>query len=305
VTLYRILSLDGGGIRGLLTAVLLERLEEARPGFLARFDLFAGTSTGGILALGLAAGLSPSQLASLYEEKGAFVFERGLWRRLLGLFYAFRPKYANANLEQTLLEWLGEDRLDDFLPRHVLIAAFDLDNEGRSLGTRSWKPKFFHNYPGADSDGHERAVDVALRTSAAPVYFPIVQGYIDGGIVANNPSMAALAQVIDGRHAGQSPDNVALLSLGTGHLPKFLPVHDGEWGWIQWIKDLRLLQLILEGTASVADYQCRQLLGSRYHRLDPNLPYPIELDHVHRIPDLRRLALQVDLDASLRWLDEH
>jgi uncharacterized protein len=305
MSLYRILSLDGGGIRGLLTAVILERLEEARPGFLERFDLFAGTSTGGILALGLAAGLAPAQLAALYEEKGAFVFERGFLHRLRRLFYSLRPKYDNENLKHVLTQWLGESVLDDFLPRHVLVAAFDLDNEGRSLGIRSWKPKFFHNYPGADSDGHERAVDVALRTSAAPVYFPIVQGYIDGGVVANNPSMAALAQVVDSRHAGQQPENVALLSLGTGHLPKYLSVRDAPWGWVQWMVDLRLLQLILEGTAGVADYQCRQLLGARYHRLDPNLPYAIELDHVHRIPELRRLAMELDLTATLRWLDEN
>jgi uncharacterized protein len=305
VSLYRILSLDGGGIRGLLTAVLLERLEEARPGFLTRFDLFAGTSSGGILALGLAAGLTPSQLVTLYEEKGAFVFERGFLHTLRRLFYTFRPKYSNRNLEQVLTEWLGERLLDDFLPKKVLIAAFELDNQGRNLGTRTWKPKFFHNYPGPDSDGRERAVDVALRTSAAPIYFPITQGYIDGGVVANNPSMAALAQVLDNRHAAQSAGNVALFSLGTGHLPKFLAVRDAAWGWLQWLIDLRLLQLLLEGTAGIADYQCRQLLNGRYHRLDPNLPHAIELDHVERIPDLRYLAMQVDLTATLRWLDEN
>ncbi len=72
---YHILSMDGGGIRGLITAILLERLEQARPGFLAMIDLFAGTSTGGLLALGLASGKTPTQARELYEVYGKAVFK--------------------------------------------------------------------------------------------------------------------------------------------------------------------------------------------------------------------------------------
>ena len=75
----------------------------------------------------------------------------------------------------------------------VLIPSFQLDNQAPHAGQRQWKPKFFHNYPGPDSDGAELVVDVAMRTSAAPIYFPTYQSYIDGGVVANDPSMAALA----------------------------------------------------------------------------------------------------------------
>ena len=194
MSFFHILSLDGGGIRGLFTAILLERLEAARPGLLAQVDLFAGASTGGILALGLAAGRTPSQARELYELRGRQVFANARWDNWRDLGHAVRAQYSNAYLKKVLTQEFGDMKLGD-LPHHVLIAAFDLENDpANPPPMRTWKPKFFHNFPGHDTDAHEKVVDVALRTSAAPSYFPIYQGYIDGGVVAGNPSMTALAQ---------------------------------------------------------------------------------------------------------------
>lgn len=297
---YRILALDGGGIRGLLTAMLLERLEAARPGLLAQVDLFAGASTGGILALGLAAGRTPSQARELYETRGRLVFADSRWDNLRDLGHAVRAQYTNSSLKRVLKDEFGSLTLGD-LPHRVLVAAFDLENDpSLPPPLRTWKPKFFHNFPGRDSDGHEKVVDVAMRTSAAPSYFPIYQGYIDGGVVAGNPSMAALAQALEPNTGGQRLSDVTLLSLGTGRNSQYLTAQNNDWGWLQWAP--HIINIVLDGTSGIADYECRQLLGSRYHRLNPFLPERIDLDDVGKLPRLRDIAERVMLEPTLDWL---
>ncbi len=300
MSIFHILSLDGGGIRGLLTAILLERLEAARPGMLAKVDLFAGSSTGGILALGLAAGRTPSQARALYEQRGREVFADSRWDNWRDLGHAVRAQYSNAPLKKVLTHEFGDMTLGD-LPRRVVIAAFDLENDpSNPLPLRTWKAKFFHNFPGRDSDARERVVDVAMRTSAAPSYFPIYQGYIDGGVVAGNPSMTALAQALEPNTGGQVLGNVSVLSVGTGRNARYVPAQDADWGWVQWAP--HIIDLVLDGTSGVADYECRQLLGPRYHRLNPFLPERIDLDDVAKIPRLREIAERVMLEPALDWL---
>lgn len=300
---YRILALDGGGIRGVLTAVLLQRLAARQPGWLERADLLAGTSTGGIIALGLAHGVPLDDIRALYARKGRDIFDDSWLDNLKDLGNLTGAQYDNRALARELRAIFGETRLGD-LPRRVLIPAFDLDNEHPDPARRSWAPKFFHNFPGPDSDGDQPVWKVALYTSAAPTYFPAVDGYIDGGVCANNPSLAALAQSRDRRGRISPPrfDRLALLSVGTGIVPLRLPGRNLDWGRAQWIKPL--LNIMLDGVMGVADYQCRQLLGRRYHRLSPRLPAarPIPLDGVARIPELIRHAEAADLAPTLAWL---
>src|SRR5262249_35502131 len=147
---YHILSIDGGGIRGLLSAILLERLEAAVPGFLAKVDLFAGTSTGAILALGLACGVTPTQARGLYEERGPEVFADSVLDNVRDLGNALGAQYSNGNLKKVLGDYFGARTLAD-IPHKVLISAFDLDNgPANPAPLRTWKPKFFHNFPGPD-----------------------------------------------------------------------------------------------------------------------------------------------------------
>jgi patatin-like phospholipase/acyl hydrolase len=300
---YRILSLDGGGIRGVLTAKLLERLERAHPGFLSKVDLLAGTSTGGILALGLAVGLAPEEIGRLYEESGTKVFANSLWDDIRDLGMLIGSDYSNEPLKQALLELMGEITLGD-LQKRVLVSSFDLDNDPQEPGAlRTWKPKFFHNFPGEDSDADEKVVDVALRTSAAPAFFPIHQGYIDGGVVANNPSMCALAQALHPETGGQKLRQVTLLSIGTGINPKFLPQQDADWGLAQWAP--HLISLVMESNVGLADYQCKQVLAKRYLRINPILPKPIGLEEVAQIPLLKEVAEKENLDAAIKWLKRY
>jgi patatin-like phospholipase/acyl hydrolase len=146
-------------------------------------------------------------------------------------------------------------------------------------------------------------VDVALYTSAAPTYFPSVDGYIDGGVYANNPAMCALAQTRDRRYSPTPPiDEVLLLSLGTGTSLQYIKGKSHDWGYAQWVKPL--ISLMLDGTAGIADYQCRQMLGDRYHRLAPVFPAgtTVPLDAVDRIPYLIEFAETVPIDETIEWL---
>lgn len=300
---YRILSLDGGGIRGILTARILERLAALRPRFLDTIDLFAGTSTGAIISLGLAAGLAPGQLVNLYRENSAAIFADTCLDDLLDLRGLAGADYSNRQLKEILQRTFGElglARLGDLTPR-VLIPAFDLDS-GKEMGkTRRWKPKFFHNYPVADSDGAELIVEVALRASAAPTYFPTYGRFIDGGVVVNQPALSALAQALHPATGQQALGNVRLLSIGSGVNPTYIEGENLDWGYLRWARPI--IRLMLEGGMDVVDYQCRQILGDAYHRLGCVMSEAIPLDRYERVGDLIAIADAVDLDTTLRWLD--
>lgn len=302
---YRILSLDGGGIRGLLTLVLMQRLEAAAPGWLEQTDLIAGTSTGGIIAIGLAAGLNTAALRLLYQEHCHEVFEDSLIDDILDLGMLSGAEYDGRHLARLLHTTLGDVTLGQ-LGKKVVISAFDLDNEAAAPALRTWKAKFFHNFDGPDSDGAVSAHRVALYTSLAPTYFPAVDGYIDGGVVANNPSLAALAQTQDERlevPGRPALEEIVLLSLGTGVLPQYIAGDVLDWGLLQWARNL--VPLMLDGGNEVASYQCRQLLGGRFERLSPLLGARIELDDCGAMGRLVRIAERADIGRTAAWLQAH
>jgi len=297
---YKILSFDGGGVRGVYSARLLERLSAAVPNLVSHADLLAGTSTGGIIALGLAMNLSPADLVALYQNDAAKIFDASWTRELADLHGISGAEYDNSNLQNILKGIFRTAKLKD-LGKKVLIPSFQLDNQAPQAGQRHWKPKFFHNFPGPDSDGEELAVDVALRTSAAPVYFPSYQVYVDGGVVANDPSMAALAQALDSQTGGQALANVQILSIGTGYNPTYITGHDLDWGVAQWAKPL--VNLMIDGVMGVAEYQCARLLGERYFRLEPQLPKPVGMDDASAVGNLLLAASSVDIAPAVAWLN--
>ncbi|HLE27034.1 MAG TPA: patatin-like phospholipase family protein [Anaerolineales bacterium] len=304
---FRILSLDGGGIRGIITATMLQRLsaDQRLRGWLDSADLIAGTSTGGLLALGLAHGVDLQRIRDLYETKGREIFDDSWLDDLVDLGQVAGAEYDNRKLERELRSIFGETTLAQ-LQKRVLITAFDLDNESADLKRRTWKPKLFHNFPGPDSDGAALAYKMGLYTSAAPTYFPSVDGYIDGGVFANNPSMCALTQTQDARirnHPALS--EIVLLSLGTGTPLVYVPGKRLDWGFAQWAQPL--ISLMLDGVSGIADYQCGKILNERYHRLAPVLPPSVSfpLDAVKRVPDMIQFAEGLDLSATIQWLRKH
>jgi uncharacterized protein len=301
VMAYRILCFDGGGVRGVYSARLLERLAEKVPAVISNADLLAGTSTGGIIALGLAAGLAPAQLVALYRDNAKRIFDRSFTRDVAELHGLEGADYSNRSLKEILKGIFAQKSLKQLLKK-VLIPSFQLDDQSKVEDQRQWKPKFFHNYPGSDSDGDELAVDVAMRTSAAPIYFPTYQVYIDGGVVANDPSMAALTQALEPDTGKQKLEDIRLFSLGTGTNAVYIPGHDLNWGLAKWAKPL--VNLLIDGVMGVAEFQCGRILGRRYFRLQPLLPKPFALDDSAAVADLIEYAEQVNISSAAAWLSE-
>lgn len=297
---YRILSIDGGGIRGLIPAVVLDRIEErvGRP-IAECFDLVAGTSTGGVLAVALtraADGGSPmwsaKQLIELYETEGPRIFDRSVFKAIESAFGIEDEKYPRANLEAALGRYLGDARLKDALT-DLLIAAYE---------TEQRFPFFFKRRKAREDASHDFAIsDVAYATSAAPTYFEPLKletsdtvdwfSLIDGGVFASNPAMCAYAEAR--RH---HPDReVLMVSLGTGELTRSLPHDEVEgWGLREWIwPHTPLLSVMFDGMSDTVDYQLTQLLDEGlYFRFQPKLDLASDEMDDAGPENLRALKLQ-------------
>ena len=305
MTKYRVLSIDGGGIRGLITTILLQRMTaiSGLETLLDSIDLVAGTSTGGLLALAIANGLDLGVIRDVYVKKGPDIFDDSWLDDLVDLGKIRGSDYDIAPLQRELKRLFGSTTLGQ-LKKRVLITAFDLDNE--DAVKRTWKPKLFHNFPGTNSDRAELAFKVGLYTSAAPTYFPSVDGFVDGGVYASNPSMCALAQTQDSRYSPTPPlGDIVLLSLGTGTSLTYVKGNSLDWGYVQWVKPL--ISLMLDGTAGIADYQCSQILGPHYCRLAPVFPrgITVPMDDVDKIPYMIEFAKSVPIDETVKWLEQN
>lgn len=308
---YRILSIDGGGLRGIIAARLLRKLNDDPRirGFLDHTQLFAGTSTGAFVALGLAAGKSAQQLEQIYLQDGKAIFADNKWDNFLNIGRWFRADYNARNLESVLAREFGDATLAD-LSRKVIVPTFDLDNiediEQQRVTDRHWKAKMFHNFKRDEQIQQTKLRDIARYTSAAPTFFSAKDGYIDGGVVANNPAMVALAQAIS-RHntpdEKQQLDDLVILSVGTGTSLEWVEKRNPNWGYLRWAK--KLLAILFEGSEGIAHYQCQQLLGNQYQRLQTTLPKEYAMDDVEKLPQLLALAESVDLEATVGFIQQH
>ena len=285
---YRILSIDGGGLRGIIPLAILENLDRARPRWRDGINMYAGTSTGGLIALALAKGMAPREIMDVYLGSGKSIFDHSLWHEIATLDKAVGPQYASDNREKVVQGLLGNTRLEDYLSEdksrgHVLIAAFDL---------HKWKPKLFHNMPTKDDsdDGGAIAYRVAMATSAAPTYFSSFDGFVDGGVFANNPAMCALAQTQDSRNKMSIPiSSVRMLSLGTGAYPQPMEVAEESWGLVQWAR--KLVSILTDGVLSTSDYEVQKMIGTdKYVRLSTELPYQIEMDDTSKLGILQQIG---------------
>ncbi len=302
---FRIMSFDGGGVRGALMAALVQRLIEKIPHLLDRVDLFAGTSTGAMMALGLADGKLPDEMIEVYsQENMKLIFSPAR-------FGFFVPKYSNDNLITVLKRYFQAGLRMKGLKHRVVITTFQLDDKE----DRDWSPIFFHNYPPhkeakVREGWEELVVDVALRSSAAPTVFPSHQGYIDGGVMANNPGTAAISVAL-GQHVDTLKlSDIRLLSLGTGLTPTLIQEDTSGWGIFQWMFNCRpphqaILKILLDGVNEADTVMCQQMLQDHYFRLNPRLPEPIALDDWKLVPRLVEIAQRFDLDPTIEWLTEH
>ncbi|QYU69839.1 patatin-like phospholipase family protein [Leptolyngbya sp. 15MV] len=273
---FRILSIDGGGICGILPAAVLAELElrflNGRS-VVGYFDMIAGTSTGGIIALGLSHGLTARQILDFYMERGDLVFPNpSPLSRLRRWLRRWRQSgYDSGPLEQELLRIFGDTSFGDARTR-LCIPSFE------GVHGEPWIFKTPH-HPDYRKDRVERMVKVALATSAAPTYFRAVanNGYVmvDGGLWANNPIMNAVVDALACFDLQRT--QVQVLSLGCGETTfKVTPGRAGG-GMLQW-KDA--IRAAMRAQSQNALGQCYLLLGKQnVVRLDaPETPSPIAMD---------------------------
>jgi patatin-like phospholipase/acyl hydrolase len=294
--LTRILSIDGGGIRGILPGQILIRLEEklklldSNP--TARladyFDLMAGTSTGGILTCIYlcpeAPGIdrprfSAKEAVELYLTKGSKIFDVSVWQQIKTAGGLLDEKYSAEALENTLKNYLNKLRLSELI-KPCIITAYDI---------RYRRAHFFTQHDARAKESHDFYVrDVARATSAAPTYFEVSNiaaidrkfyTLIDGGVFANNPALCAYSEArtleFDSNRKKPVAAEMAILSIGTGNIDtpyKFNKAKD--WGLVEWIKPV--IDIMMSGVSETVDYHMRQIFdasekSNQYLRIDPEL----------------------------------
>ena len=266
----RVLSIDGGGIRGIIPAMVVAHIERMtkRPAH-ELFDLMVGTSTGGILALGLArpghgppAQFSARRVVKLYEEQGGAIFARSLWRKVRSVGGILEESYSHEALEGILENYFADARLGDCAVP-TMVTSYDIEQRS-TVFLKSWHQDHLD----------VRCRDAARATSAAPTYFepkPLQTAeqrrvLIDGGIFMNSPSVSAYAEA-QKLFPGEP---ISLLSLGTGELTRPIPYEEAlTWGSALWV--MSVLDCMFDGVSKAADHQMRLFLGDRYCRLQTRL----------------------------------
>ena len=263
----RILSIDGGGIRGIVPATLLSRLEEKLGGPIAQhFHLLAGTSTGGILAAGLALETPASKLVDFYTKKGPGIFSSSFYSAATG------PKFLPDMLETALREEFGDTRLSD-LQHDLICPTYDLQARQGVL-FKSWKARGVEEPAPSSSDFLLRAITRA--TSAAPTYFPPAQitaadgktyALIDGGMFGNNPALIAL---VAARRLMPLAKRFLVVSLGTGENLQPIQFQDAaSWGIVGW--GTRIIDIVFDAMGSTVEYELNQMTEVSQLRLQSSL----------------------------------
>lgn len=221
---FKILSIDGGGIKGIFSSTILEVFENTfQCKAYEHFDMLCGTSTGGLIALALSAGKSASDISRIYENHGPDIFPQKWNRTFRQIFHG--GKYTNKHLKTHLHSMFGDLKLED--SNNLLCIP--------SYNYTEAKPcvfKFDHREGRLHRDHKISYVDVALATSAAPTYFPIHEiasvnkQYIDGGVWANNPSLVGIVDALCYFVGPDKPyDSIELLSIGSIEIASGKPLH--------------------------------------------------------------------------------
>lgn len=295
----RVLSIDGGGIRGIIPGQILVSLEEKlkkktkNPN--ARiadfFDLIAGTSTGGILTI---AYLCPhlndpkrpkynaQEVVNLYLERGDEIFNIPLLHKIKSAAGVLDEKYPAAELEEALNDYFGETRLSQLL-KPCLITSYDVKRR---------QGHFFTQHDAKKDPGWDFYVkEVARATSAAPTFFEcskvksltnITYPLVDGGVFVNNPTLCAYAEVHKMFSGKPKAKDMVILSLGTGFVKKAYDYNEAKnWGMAEWIKPL--IDIMMSGVSEAVDYQVKQIYDAvqapkQYLRINTELPIDVNPD---------------------------
>lgn len=294
---FKILSFDGGGIRGALSIEILYRLTIKYPNLLDEIDLFTGTSTGSIIAALLANGYSVNEIRNIYSIPVAKKIFSPVRLNL------FKPKFSNENLKEIIGSYFLEDFKMKDLKRKILIPSFDINSEKK----HSWKPIFFNNFYDTTTSNID-VRDAVLASSSAPTYFQSHESYIDGGVVANSPTALSLCLAYSTYKSKYKLDDFRILSIGSGEIPNRIKGKNKNWGLIQWaINPLTLssplLSLVMDGMSDLETFYCTELLNKGFHRVNPKVFRLISLSEYKYIPYLKSLATNYDLSSTYDFIE--
>lgn len=268
---FQILSLSGGGYRGLYTIAILAELEEKANRPLAKcFDLIAGTSIGGIIGLSLALERPMADVLKAFRENGTKIFsKRSAPKTSIGktcdLFrFALCAKYHNSELMRVVNEMLGENTLLGDATHPIIVPTINV-----STG----RPQFFKtaHHESFRTDWKVKVADIAMATSAAPTFFPLASigdsYYADGGLYANSPDIYALHEAT---HFFKQPEaSVHVLSIGTTTSGfSFSHKIGKDLGFLKWMIGNRLISVILSSQQQCEEYMMKHKLQDRYIRID-------------------------------------
>lgn len=309
----RILSIDGGGIRGLIPAVVLTEIERRSNRRIADlFHLIAGTSTGGMMALGLARPradgrpMPAAEITRVFLQEGPDVFSRTVWKEVSSLGGITEEKYDSEPLERYLKKSLGETRLSDALV-DVLVTAYDLRRRAPFF-FKSWKAKGLQLHGGETAAQFDFLMrDAARAATATPTFFVPADVkneaaqkfvFVDGGVFANNPAMCAY---VSARRLYPAAKKIMLVSLSTGLPDIRLPAGSANsWGMAAWVRPI--LNMILDGVGHSTHRHMTDLLGAEYFRfhVDLNPPSSAEPGPTPHLDDasqenLRRLCSRAEM----------
>jgi len=278
---FRILSLDGGGIKGTFTASVVANLENMLGAPIAQyFDLITGTSTGGIIALGLGSGLKGSEILNFYVKKGPQIFpSTGMHQRLQHTIKGLvRPKHSSTILREHLVDVFGEKRLGESCSR-LVIPCFDC-NAGRvQLFKTAHHSRFVQDYKMS-------TVDIALATSAAPTYFSVFtaqdgQSFLDGGVWANCPVLVGLLEAMFILQT--NPAEIDVLSIGTTDAAFDISGRRRIGGLLSWSNTI--VSVLMQAQIDAAMAQAQIVTGKRLLRIDA-----IAREGRFRLDDARQIA---------------
>jgi patatin-like phospholipase/acyl hydrolase len=301
---FPMISFTGGGLLGYWGALVMSRLDAKRPGWRSTTKFFSGTSTGAILAAGLALGLEPVQLADLYVQKGPAIFSRSWWRRITSPFGGRIAKYGNEGLIQVIKECLAASSVGDVTFRqlrdkagvHLMTPFIQIDYPIEGV-----YGCFPCNVPVADTKWDDVSVALAAAASCCePYYFPTMRlpgvGEVTGGgLLANDPSDAALSKVLN--HFPEAEP--VMLAFGTGERQVVVP--GGNMGLFDWAP--HLVTTVLKVSVEATRYRMQERLGERYMLVTPRFNKNHAMDDVGILPEIRRSAEDCDLKPVLDFLD--
>lgn len=300
MSVFRIIAFDGGGIRGALSTRLLRRIVEKYPTLLDQTHMFAGTSTGSIIALGLAYQRPIEEIDDFYSyDKVKYIFTP----KRPNLFI---PKYRNIHLQEMLEEVFPKNLSLASLPKYTFIPSFNV----KGYTCKGFEGVFFTNLINNPTIS-EKVIDVALCSSAAPTYFPSVNNFIDGGVFMNSPTAAPVICVRSVFPTTYNLSDFRLLSIGTGFYPERIVRRTKNWGVLQWAinpftkSKAPFLSVLLNTNIPIENRYSYELLKSNYYRLDPPLEEPIELDDYKKVPYLKEYADTVDLSEVYRYIERY